>query len=50
MRYHDILALTGVFGLCCGVIIAVVWADYRWAGVVIALGSLVLLTYGASFL
>lgn len=50
VRYHDILALAGVFGLCVGLLLVATMAGFRWIGVVIALGSLALLAYGASYL
>lgn len=50
VRYHDILALAGLFGLCVGLLLVATMAGFRWVGVVIALCSLALLAYGASFL
>ena len=50
MRYHDALALVGVCGVCVGLLLAATMSGFRSVGVVIALGSLALLAYGASFL
>jgi hypothetical protein len=50
MRYHDVLALTGLVGLCVGLLLVATMSGFRLIGVVIALGSLALLAYGASFL
>lgn len=50
MRYHDILALAGLGGVCVGLLLVATMAGFRWVGVVIALCSLALLAYGASFL
>ncbi len=50
MRYHDVLALAGLCGLCIGVFLVLTKADLRLIGGLLALGSLGLLAYGASYL
>lgn len=50
MRFHDILALAGLCGVCVGLLLFATMAGFRWVGAAIALCSLVLLAYGASFL
>ena len=50
MRFHDVLALSGLAIAVAGGAMMLFWPGARAIGVVIALAGIGLLAYGASFL